>query len=246
VRRQQQPPPVSSPKRRLVRATRAAGDPGAGRPDPRRRLHHALIDLCFERGLADIDVDVLCARAAVSRPDFDSLYADLEDCFFAVYSAEFERYARQIEAARAGSEAWRDRLRATAYGLLRYLSEDRRLTHFTVVEVRRAGERCARLMGSGIEALTDLLDEGRLEPGAPAGLTRATASSLAGGLFNQLYLAVGDAEYAAEAEIVPGAMYTAVLPYLGPAAAAQELSIPPPPRPARQNPGPGAFDPSLR
>jgi hypothetical protein len=99
-----------------------------------------------------------------------------------------------------------------------------------VVEVRRGGERAQLLIGKGIEELIDLLDEGRDQPGAPESLTRATAESVAGGLFNQLYIAVARGESAgAEAEIVHEAMYSAVLPYLGAAIAAEELRIPPPP-----------------
>jgi AcrR family transcriptional regulator len=191
-------------------------------------LHWALIELCFERGLDGITVGMLCRRAGTERSAFEDRYTDIEDCFFAAYSAEFSRYRAQAEAARAGIESWRDRLRATAHALLGFLAEDERVTHFTVVEVRRAGERCAILIGQGIEELIDLLDEGRKEPGVSATVTRATAESVAGGLFNQLYLAVGHGQKPEESEVVPQAMYAAVLPYLGPEAAAEELEISPP------------------
>lgn len=192
-------------------------------------LHRALIDLCYERGLADLTVEDLCVRAGIARADFNASYEDLEDCFIATYAAELGRYRDQVEAARSGLSTWRERLRATAYALLHYLGEDKRITHFTVVEVRRGGERAQLLIGEGIEELIDLLDEGRSQPGAPATLTRATAESVAGGLFNQLYLAIAHGDSRPEAEIVPEAMYSAVLPYLGVAVATEELQIPPPP-----------------
>jgi AcrR family transcriptional regulator len=176
---------------------------------------------------------MLCERAGVSPAEFHASHADLEDCFFAVYSAEFRRYRRAAEAARAdGGASWRERLRATAYALFRFLAEDERVTHLTVVEVRRAGDRSALLIGEGIEELIDLLDEGRHEPGAPANLTRATAESVAGGLFNRIYVSFGRGEKPDEAGVVPQAMYAAVLPYLGAQAAMAELEIPPPPNDA--------------
>jgi hypothetical protein len=46
---------------------------------PRERLHGALIELCAERGFAQISVEGLCRRAAVERGDFERDYADLED-----------------------------------------------------------------------------------------------------------------------------------------------------------------------
>jgi AcrR family transcriptional regulator len=199
-------------------------------PPNRDPLHEALIDLCFERGLHALTEADLCRRAGLSIEDFRTRHETLEDCFYEAYAAEFARYRRQAAAARGGLTEWRSRLRATAYALLRFLAEDERVTHFTVVEVRRAGERSALLIGEGIEELIDLLDEGRAQPRAPADLTRATAESVAGGLFNQLYLAVARGDGPTdEAEIVPQAMYTAVLPYLGVQVAMEELSVPPPP-----------------
>jgi AcrR family transcriptional regulator len=196
-------------------------------PPARDRLQQAMIDLSYERGVEEVTIEMICARAGAGRADFDSRFDDLEDCFHATYAAEFGRYRRLAEAARAGLESWRDRLRATAYALLGYLSEDERVTHFTVVEVRRGGERVQLLLAEGIEELIDLLDEGRAEPGAPASLTRATAESVAGGLFNQLYLAVAQGAPPLQSDVVPEAMYTAVLPYLGVAVAAEELELGP-------------------
>jgi AcrR family transcriptional regulator len=204
---------------------------------PRDPVHQALIDLCWERGFEQVDVAMLCRRAGIERADFDSRYSGLEDCFFAAYRVEFDRYRRLGEAAREGVGPWRDRLRATAYALLRFLAEDERATHFTVVEARRAGERTALLLGEGVQGLIDLLDEGRQQEGAPDDLTRATAEGLAGGLFNQLYVAVAQGDSSIEeAEVGRAAMYTVVEPYLGSEVAQEELTIDPPPRRAGGGP----------
>ena len=171
----------------MASASRAPAPPAAS------PFRTALIDLCFERGFAAVTVEVLCHRAGLDRAAFEERYADLEDCFFQICRGELERYRRQAAAARAGLGDWRARLRATAYALYRYLDEDERLRRFAVVEVRAAGERPALLIGEEIEELSDLIDEGRAEPTAPPTLTRATAESLGGGIFNQIYLAAGHA-----------------------------------------------------
>jgi AcrR family transcriptional regulator len=189
----------------------------------------ALIDLCFERGFAALTVEDLCLRAGLGRAAFRERYGDLEDCFFHICRAELRRYRRRAAAARAGLGEWRHRLRATAYALYRFLAEDERRRRFTLVDARAAGERPKLLLEQEIEALFELLDEGRDEPTAPPTLTRATAESLAGGIFNELYLAAAHpGPLPLEAELVPEIMYSAVLPYLGPASAAEELEIPPP------------------
>jgi AcrR family transcriptional regulator len=193
----------------------------------------ALIDLCFERGFGAFTVEALCRRAGVDRATFRRRYTNLEDCFFEVCRGELRRYRRRAATARAGLSEWRARLRVTTYTLYRFLAEDERRRRFTLVDARAAGERSELLLEEEIEVLLDLLDEGRDEPSAPPRLTRATAESLAGGIFNELYLAAAHrGPLPREAELVPEIMFSAVLPYLGPAAAAEELEVPPPQSPS--------------
>lgn len=199
------------------------------RGDDRARIRQALIDLCFERGYAATTLPDLLDLAEVDDDAFHRHYADLEDCFFQVYRGELERFRREKRAACIGCLAWRDRFRATAYALYRFLAGDERIRWLTVVEVRAASERCQLLIGEEIEALFDLIDEGRAERSSAKQLTRATAETIGGGVFNQIYTVAGTkGEIPPEAEIVPELMYMAVLPYLGAEAAAEELTMPPP------------------
>lgn len=147
-----------------------------------------------------------------------------------VAEEELERFHRRAEAARAGLVDWRSRLRATVYEFYRYLREDEGRGRLLLVELRSAGARPALLIEAEIEALCGLIDEGRAEPTAPPILTRSTADSLAAAIFWQLSLAADRDCSPPETELVPGLMYSAVLPYSGAVAATEELRIRPPPR----------------
>ena len=179
---------------------------------------------------------MLCDRAGIEHgPSSTARYESLEDCFYEAYAAEFARYrragrGRRATASPSGATACgRPPTPCSAFSPRTSASPTSR-----VVEVRRAGERSALLIGEGIEELIDLLDEGRAQPGAPADLTRATAESVAGRpLQPALPGGCPRRRAARESEIVPQAMYTAVLPYLGVQVAMEELSIPPPPDPRR-------------
>jgi AcrR family transcriptional regulator len=196
--------------------------------DDRARIRQALIDLCWERGFASLTLDDLLARAEVDEPTFHRYFADPEDCFFQVYSGELERFRRERLAAAAGFVTWRDRLRATAYALYRFLAADERIRHLVAAEVRAASERSQVLIGQEVEALFDLIDEGRGERPEGAQLTRATAETMGGGIFNQIYAAASQkGRMPREAEIVPELMFATVLPYVGEEAAREELSAPP-------------------
>jgi AcrR family transcriptional regulator len=211
-------------------ATRLAASPTAVSSTPVSPFRGALIDLCFERGLANLTVAELCRRAGLRRAAFEDRHASLAECFAEVVGAEIDRFHRRALLARAGLVEWRDRVRATAYAFYRHLDEDERLRRFILVEARRAGERPALLLAAKLEALYDLIDEGRGEPTAPAHLTRATAESLGGAIFTHLYVsAAKGGPLPPEAAAVPPMMFAAVLPYLGVRAASEELRIEPPP-----------------
>jgi hypothetical protein len=71
--------------------------------DEPARIREALLDLCFERGYANLELPMLLARAGEA---FHRLYADLEDCFCAVYmQARNEFFARVQRAASRTSRA---------------------------------------------------------------------------------------------------------------------------------------------
>lgn len=128
------------------------------------------------------------------------------------------RSAVVTPAPPAAVDDWRLRLRAVAYALYR----------------RRQGRSPVPADGEVerlVERLVELIDEGRAEPTAPASLTRLTAEALGGAISSQLCFAAGrDGRPCPEEELVPTLLYTAVLPYIGADAAAEELRAQPPPR----------------
>ncbi|MGA8744898.1 MAG: TetR/AcrR family transcriptional regulator [Solirubrobacterales bacterium] len=216
-----------APRSRRAQATEIAKLALA--PDQRARVRDALIDLCFERGFQQVTAEALCQRAGIERATFDAAYADLTDCFMQVSLSEAEEFHRRIGLLRGSEDPWRERVRATAYELLRYFKEDEKRTHFGIVEGRSAGERVQHVIAAEIEAMVDLIDEGRQCLDDPESLTRATAEEITGGIFNQLYLQLSRGPLPPEEDHIPQMMYVAVLPYLGPEAALEELNIRPPP-----------------
>jgi len=196
----------------------------------RERLREALLDLCFERGLASISVADLCARAGVEEADFHERYADLEDCFCDFYEEERDTVYAAIVAATDGVESWRDRMRATGYALYRTLARDERIVKFTTTEVNVSGERARRLQLEGVIAVLERLDEGRAADERGATLSRGTAEAIAGVILTQLAAAAAKGGLPPEEVVIPKMMYLGLLPYLGREVAREELEIPPPAR----------------
>jgi AcrR family transcriptional regulator len=193
-----------------------------------RRLREALLDLCVERGYADLSLEELLQRAGVDRAAFNRHYVDLNALFAAVLEEVYAEFFARATTAVAGQSGWRDRMRATAYALLRFLRSDERVARFAAVEAQHAGEGAQRLFLQTFNRLVDLIDEGSAEADGPDSPSRATALGVGGVVFARIQEAVAEGELGLGEEEIPQLMYAAVFPYLGAEAAEEELRTPPP------------------
>jgi AcrR family transcriptional regulator len=195
-----------------------------------RRLREALLDLCAERGYENLELPVLLECAGVDQAAFNRHYSDLDGLFTAVLGDVYDEFFASAQEAVADQRGWRDRMRATAYALLRYLRRDERVANLAAVEAQTAGPAGAQeLFLDTFDRLVDLIDEGSAEAGGPDSPSRATALGVGGVVFARVQQAVAEGELGLGEEEIPQLMYAAVFPYLGAEAAEQELHIPPPP-----------------
>ncbi len=189
------------------------------------RLREALLDLCAERGYEELKLEQLLERAGVDEASFQRRYADLDTFFAAVLAEVYDEFFARAKEAVAGQIGWRDRLRATAYALLRFLRRDERVARLAAIEVQYAGKRAQELFLETFNRLVDLLDEGSSEADGPEGPGLATAIGVGGVVFARVQEAVAKGELGLGEEEIPELLYAAVFPYLGAEAAEEELRI---------------------
>jgi AcrR family transcriptional regulator len=194
-----------------------------------RELRDALLDLCAERGYKKLKLGEVLQRAQVDEHDFRRQYADLDAFFASVLGEIYDEFFARAQEAVAGQSGWRDRMRATAYALLRYLRADERVARLAAVEVQFAGKDAQRHFQRTFNRLVELIDEGSSEAGGPESPGLATAIGVGGVVFARVQEAVAEGELGLGEEEIPQLMYGAVFPYLGAAEAEKELHIPPPP-----------------
>ena len=193
------------------------------------RLRGALLDLCAERGYKKLKLKDLLECSGLDEAAFHRHYADLDACFAAVLGDIYDEFFVRAQEAVADESGWRDRMRATAYALLRYLRADERVARLAAVEVQYAGKRAQELFQETFARLVKLLDEGSAEADGPESPGLATAIGVGGVVFARIQEAVAKGELDLGEEEIPELMYAAVFPYLGAEAAEEELRIPPPP-----------------
>jgi AcrR family transcriptional regulator len=197
-------------------------------PQEDERLRDALLDLCAERGYRGLELSQVLERSGVSEADFRSRYESLDALFAAVLGDVYAEFFRRAQEAVAGERGWRDRMRATAYALLRFLREDERVARMAAVDVQDAGPPAPQLFVETFNRLVDLIDEGSAEAGGESSPSRATALGVGNVVFTRVQEAIAQGELNLGEEEIPQLMYGAVFPYLGAEEAAKELRIPPP------------------
>jgi AcrR family transcriptional regulator len=171
-----------------------------------QRLREALLDLCAERGYKKLKLRHLLERAGMDDDTFHSHYVDLDACFAAVLGEIYDEFFARAQEAVAGKSGWRDRMRATAYALLRYLRADERVARLAAVEVQYAGKRAQELFQETFGRLVKLLDEGSTEAGGPESPGLATAIGVGGVVFARIQEAVAEGELGLGEEEIPELM----------------------------------------
>jgi AcrR family transcriptional regulator len=184
------------------------------------------VDLCFEHGYRSLSLQMLLDRAEVDEATFLRHFDDLEDCFCGIYEELRDELMEAAAAAVASQRTWRDGLRAAIYAIVDFVEEDEKRRHLIILEARSAGDRAVYLIHEGYERFFDYLDRGREERSASGTISRATAEAIGGSIFFQMYSSYRNGSIGSVRETVPKMMYMAVLPYLGPVIAQEELRRP--------------------
>lgn len=190
----------------------------------------AMVQEAAERGAANVTVAHVVARSGVSRRTFYEEFADREDCFLAAFDETVDRVAEAVLAAYAQRGSWADRTRAALTAFLELLDAEPSAGRVVVVESLAAGpmpvERRRQLIGRLVVAFDRAREGTNTNVAQPSPLT---AEGAIGGVLAVLYERLLEAEPPAMVGLVGPLMSMLVLPYLGPAAARQELKRPKPP-----------------
>lgn len=193
------------------------------------RLQRALLELCFERGYAQLEVKAVCDRARLSRSTFDSCYASLEDCYCDQLESLRHDFVLDVGVAVLAEAGWREQVRGAAHATCRFWIEDMPRAHYMLVEPLSAGERARLIRDGGVRSMALLIDQGRACMADPGSISPATAQALAGGIYDEMRRLIARRRSPEEiAAAVPKLMFAVLLPYLGPEIATEELTIPPP------------------
>jgi AcrR family transcriptional regulator len=205
------------------------------------RLLAAAVSVVREDGYGGMSVSRITSRASVSRRTFYDLFEDREDCFLAVFDEAVKRASRAADTAygAAAGGGWRERVRAGLGSLLGFCDGEPALGSLLVVDALAAGPRVLERRAQVLEGLARIVDEGRVsvedDSGSNGGRRRRRSRGTPPPPSLAAEGAVGAVLSVIHARMLtPGPtpllgsllnelMGMIVLPYLGPAAAEEEL-----------------------
>jgi AcrR family transcriptional regulator len=197
-------------------------------PEERARIARAMVELVGANGYRQTPLGEVLTAAAVDGPGFHRHFASKEECFVAVWGELTLAHGALAAHAFDANGPWRERMRAAAWVTLRYLQADLNRTRFLVLEVLNAGELAQAHRDLAIATQVEWIDAGRRELDDPSSVSRSTAEHIAGAINEMLIRKTRSGEIVKGATVVRELMYLAVRPYLGEAAAREELRWPAP------------------
>jgi AcrR family transcriptional regulator len=205
------------------------GDPFA---DP---LYVALIDVVAERGYEGAGAAEVIARAGTSAAAFDRRFGRWEEFVLCVLGAFIDDFTDRVGRAYDSGTDWRTGLRAAAYESADWLERNPRVARFGTVDVLAARDEMIRVRREGAFLYcAGLIDRGREVAPDPAAVPEAAAAMAIGSVAQILTGRLQAGESLETGQMVPALMYQAVRPYLGEAAAREELEMARPALPPRR------------
>jgi AcrR family transcriptional regulator len=194
----------------------------------RARLLDATFAVVAEDGYRRMTARRVSGRAGVSNKTFYDLFADREDCFLAAFDHAVDELAAVVLPAWEGEREWSERIRAGLGALLGFLDCEPALRRLLFVEALGAGARVLARRGQVLRVLEGAVDQGRAGAKAGRELPPLTAEGIVGAAFSVIHTRLLERYHEPLTELLGPLMATIVLPYLGSAAAARELSRPAP------------------
>ncbi|HEY5193359.1 MAG TPA: TetR family transcriptional regulator [Solirubrobacteraceae bacterium] len=194
----------------------------------RARILAAMVEVCTERGAANVTVAHIVDRAGVSRRTFYELYRDRDECFLGAFDDALARASRRVLEVYDPAAKWAERVRLALIGLLSFLDRERGAGQLLIVGSLGAGREALERRRLGIAQMIALVDEGRLETKTSGALPPLAAEGIVGGVLSVLHARLIDANSESLLGLAGPLMSMIVLPYLGPAAARHQLVRPAP------------------
>ena len=188
----------------------------------RNRILAAVAQVADGKSYSDMTVEDLISAAGVSRRTFYEQFENKEMAFLAAYDEVVARLLRRVEEAVAAERELVERVRAGIGAFLEFVALEPAVARVCIVEVLAAGPEAVSRRRKTMRTFADVMERTATVGEKPRVSPALTAETLVGGLHEVVYTRVLRGEAHKLPALLPDLVYSALMPYLGPEAAATE------------------------
>jgi AcrR family transcriptional regulator len=185
----------------------------------RDRLFDGLARTVAQKGYTSARVSDICQAAGVTRPAFYALFGGKDDAFLATYRHGTGVVLDLMETAYQQAGDWPAGIRAALRALLGTLASVPAFARMAIVEIDAVGPAARRERDQMLRRFDQFFAAAPAQPALPA--AGELVSSIVGGIHSTIYRYVAAGRAAELPSLLPMLTYFALVPFLGPAAAAR-------------------------
>jgi AcrR family transcriptional regulator len=188
-----------------------------------QRILWATVRLVAEKGFDSVTVFDVTDRAQVSRADFYELFESRDECLFAAYEKVLDALVAYVARAFEGDGPWPLRIRRAMQACLEACSAEPEVARMTTLDAPAARPEAQRRYRSALERFVPLFIEGREYATNAVHLPRDLERMAVGGAQTIIFdeVVAGRAEELSAR--LPDVLFSVLVPYIGPEAAAAEV-----------------------
>jgi AcrR family transcriptional regulator len=183
----------------------------------RERILAAVADVTSAASYGEMTVEDIIVTAGVSRRTFYEHFKNKDDAFLAAYDEAATRIMSAVRVAYSSHKLFVDRVRAGVEAFLTLLAADPSFARMCIVEVMAAGPEAVRRRNTAMGSFASMIEENARELLNRPPPSAITAETVVGGIYDVIFTRIRQGDVRRLPELVPDLVYSALLPYVGPA-----------------------------
>lgn len=183
----------------------------------RARLVDACAEVVATHGFGATTIAKVAAAAGVNKRTFYAYFADLEECFLAVFEYGTPILMTLMAQAHAAEPTWAEGTRAALRIMLKLLAAHPAFAKVSVVEVHAAGPRARAARLRYLEGFRTYFTDHDQGPVLP----KTVVDAIVAGIYGAIYLHIETDRTADLPDLLPELAYFALLPVVGHEGAAE-------------------------
>jgi AcrR family transcriptional regulator len=181
----------------------------------RDRIMLAVAEAVRDNGYANTTVTDVCERAGVSTATFYELFRDRDDCLMGAANALLGEIIALVSTRLDPDKPIHQMVKEALAAVLTLMAQRPAFAHLIFVEGRTLTPAVRDVYNTGVKVLLSLIDQVRVDGPADAATPAIAARAACGamGMVIRYEILCGRAEHLAE--LLPDAMYSFLVPFLG-------------------------------